>query len=229
MNKPSVLPVIHIQYLNKNLALDQADMAFECGADGVFFISHEGKDIAVVETAIATKEKYPDKKIGINLLSTSVIGAYRAAEKYNLDMVWFDNCGVTSDGITDVTEEIIDAMRESSERDTDIYVFASVAFKYQKEEKNPYLAAKIARECHFIPTTSGSATGIAADLNKVISMSQCYEPLYLAIASGMTCENVKEYVPYLSHILVATGVCVDDDFHRFDYEKLRRFVAIVKQ
>ena len=39
----------------------------------------------------------------------------------------------------------------------------------------------------------------------------------------MTPENVASYAPYLSHILVATGVALDE--HSIDVEKLTQLIA----
>jgi len=72
----------------------------------------------------------------------------------------------------------------------------------------------------FIPTTSGSATGKAPQLAKIISMSQHG---VLAVASGMTPDNVSDYAPYLSHILVSTGISLDE--YRIDPDKLKRLIS----
>jgi len=44
----------------------------------------------------------------------------------------------------------------------------------------------------------------------------------LALASGVTCENVDKFLPYVNCILVATGVC--KDFYNFDVVKLRNLI-----
>ena len=74
----------------------------------------------------------------------------------------------------------------------------------------------------FIPTTSGSGTGSAPDLEKIVAMSRATGGV-LAIASGMTPWNVAQYAPYLSHILVATGIALDE--HRIDADKLCLLIA----
>ena len=42
MNRKKVLPVIH--HIDAKTTLDQAAIAYQCGADGVFLISHFNKD-----------------------------------------------------------------------------------------------------------------------------------------------------------------------------------------
>ena len=64
-----VLPVIH--YLNQQQALDNAELAVELGADGVFFIDMSGfKENEVLHLAnMLKKEKKIKTKVGINMLS----------------------------------------------------------------------------------------------------------------------------------------------------------------
>lgn len=107
-----------------------------------------------------------------------------------------------------------------------IRLFASVAFKYRPHEPDPPLAAKNALDCGFIPTTSGIATGVAADLGKIVAMSKAIGGK-LAIASGMTPENIGEYAPYLSDCLVSTGISLDD--FRIDEDRLARFIAAAQR
>lgn len=106
-----------------------------------------------------------------------------------------------------------------------ISVFGSVAFKYQPDEPNPAEAARQALAVGMIPTTSGAATGLAPEIAKIKGMSAAASGR-LAVASGMTPDNVAEYAPHLSHILVATGVARDE--HTLDPLLLRRFVAAVR-
>ena len=100
-----------------------------------------------------------------------------------------------------------------------IKLFGSVAFKTQREEPNPPLAALKAIELGWIPTTSGIGTGVAADLDKIIKMKEMIGDSPLAIASGITPENVNSYLPYIDYFLVATGI--SKDFYNFDENKLK--------
>lgn len=60
-----VYPVIH--YYNKETTISEAAKAFECGADGVFLISHIGQNEKLIPLAIEIKEKFK-MKVGINFL-----------------------------------------------------------------------------------------------------------------------------------------------------------------
>lgn len=211
-----VYPVIH--QLTPALSLTEADIAFDCGADGVFLISHNGDNLTLLPVARQIKHKYPDKKIGINLLGHDQNDTLELAMEYFIDMVWFDYCGVDSNGLTAEGERL--RAWKSTDTGKDIDVFASVAFKYQAPEPLPALAAQNAALSGFIPTTSGSGTGHAPELSKIIEMSSG-SPL-LGIASGMTVDNVRDFAPYLTHILVSTGV--SSDFHHLDKDVLTEFI-----
>lgn len=211
-----IFVVIHC--LNTPSALNEARVAIECGADGVFLISHRGEDMQAAAAATVIKRQNMDFSVGINLLATSPKIAFDIASTCGLDMVWADYMGVNSSGGDRLAEEMSQLAKSYP---NEIRLFASVAFKYQMPEENPPLAAANARSFGFIPTTSGPATGSAPELAKIIAMSKASEG-DLAVASGMTPENVVEFAPYLRAILVATGVC-RDEFH-IDPTKLKALV-----
>lgn len=222
MKKPrkvQVLPVIH--FLDRVTALDQAELAFDAGADGVFLISHGNDDAQLGGIAQLIKIKHAGKRVGINLLSQGPRMAAQVALEHGLDMIWGDDCGVSSSGCAPLANDLSAFIRGYP----DIQVFASVAFKYQAFEGRPDEAARNALNAGFLPTTSGEATGSPPSVEKIALMSSAANG-QLAIASGMTVDNVQSYAPYLSHILVATGVSLDE--HHFDFEALSRFVGLTK-
>ncbi len=214
-----VYPVVH--YWSDHQAITQAALAKSLGADGVFFISHIGFNERLPSLGASFKKSFPDFEVGINLLGESPLEAAKLAASHGLDMVWGDNCGVSSYGASQDGCELAAWAKENN----NINVFASVAFKYQTKENEPPLAAKNALDLGFMPTTSGAGTGKAPSVDKIASMSKAVEGR-LAIASGMDCDNVREFKPFLSHILVATGVSLDDYY--FAPEKLKRFIDLVK-
>ena len=214
-----VYPVIH--HLDAATTLEQADIAFEAKADGVFLISHHRNDSALVPLAHHIKAKYPDKQVGLNFLSQGPLKALDAVDIAGLDMMWGDYCGVTS-GESEKLAHDLDIRNDEIGMKK---IFASVAFKYQAEDADPPLAARNAKIFGFIPTTSGAGTGEAPTVDKIKAMSAAVDG-NLAVASGMTVENIADYAPYLRYVLVATGVSLDD--HHFDFERLYRFIALAK-
>jgi len=213
-------PVIH--FLNEKIALEQVSLAKRCGADGVFLISHRGNDDELGWVALEARKIHLDYPIGINLLTRKPQVAAWVAMENGLDMVWADDMGVDSNGVSETGK----SMAEFAVQHPMIKLFASVAFKYQANEPHPALAARNALDAGFIPTTSGSGTGSAPDLEKIISMSKETSGC-LAVASGMTPDNIDKYAPYLSYALVATGISVDE--HHLDEKKLRRFIKIASK
>jgi len=71
-----------------------------------------------------------------------------------------------------------------------------------------------------VVTTSGVATGHSADLEKINTFRRACGDSPLAVASGITPENVKQYIPMVDAVLVATGINFKDDFYNIDPVKL---------
>lgn len=219
-HQPFVSPVIH--HLDRETSIDQAALAFQAGADGVFLISHRGADNALFEPAAVIKSSYPEKRVGLNLLDSSAFNALRLVAAEGLDMVWADSPGVDSKS-SGIDAGLIRAWLDAHRK---VEFFGSVAFKYQPHEPNPAGAAVRAEKHGMLPTTSGEATGQPPTVAKAAAMYAALKNGRLAVASGMTPENVREYLPYFTHYLVATGV--SRDHYHFDEGRLAEFVRIVK-
>jgi predicted TIM-barrel enzyme len=211
-----------IHHLDLQTSLEQVGIARACGADGVFLISHHQDDEDVLVAASAAKEIFPEFQVGINLLSSAPRYACQQALARSLDMVWGDYMGVDGGGVTPVGFELSEFAQDNPQ----VKLFASVAFKYQRVEVKPERAAFNAMKLGFIPTTSGVGTGQAPQLDKIESMSKAVNGK-LAVASGMTPENIKHFAPYLEYVLVATGVSSDE--YRMDPERLTGFVLNCKE
>lgn len=215
-----VLPVIH--HLDKNTTLTEAQIAMDCGADGVFLISHHGKDMDLLRLGSEIKARHPSKFIGINMLAKNALEAFGLAAEFNFDGLWADDVGVTSMGVSNFGQALVQRM-ENRNRHQTLEVFGSVAFKYMAIDPNPPAAAQNALAIGMIPTTSGEGTGKAPTIEKIAAMSEAVAGR-LAVASGMSCENIEVFAPYLSHILVST--LVSSDPYHFDHLKLERFVGL---
>lgn len=217
-----VTPVIH--HLDQNTTFNEVELISNSGADGLFLISHHGDDDVLPFLAIDIKQKHPDLFVGINLLNTHFLTATEIALNLRLDAIWLDHAGISGKGANEKGTKLIELVKNKP-----IKVFASVAFKYQIMEDYPAEAAKIAAEFGLIPTTSGDATGSPPSVSKIESMSNAARSIggSLAVASGMDCDNVIQYTPYLDWILVATGI--SKDAHHLDEKKLNDFVAIVNR
>ena len=212
-----IYPVIH--YLDEETARNEAALAFECGATGIFLIAHHGHDGVLPYVAGSIRNAHK-KFVGVNLLSETFFNAAMRVHNQNLDAVWLDYAGFSSAGIEDE-----DAIRlELLVSTTKLKVFAGVAFKYRRPEIDPVAAALLAHNLGFIPTTTGVGTGNAPNLEKIKSMATAVHEKggELAIASGITPDNISEYISYADHILVATGISLDD--HHLNSEKLKLLI-----
>lgn len=214
-----IYPVIH--YKDDETTINEAKIAHNAGVDGVFLISHLGSNERLIPLAVEIK-KLLGFKVGLNFLGDDAIYTAKIVKDNDLDMVWSDYCGVSSLGLCFEGFELQAWARENKQID----VFASVAFKYQADEPNPPLAAQLADSAGFIPTTSGSGTGHAPTVDKIASMFKATGGL-LAVASGMTPDNISEFKPYLSHVLVSTGISKDE--YHFDRDKLSLFIQKAKK
>lgn len=216
-----VLPVVH--HKDNATTFDQTMLALTLGADGVFLISHGGHDEQLLDLTRRMKASFKNKLIGLNLLGYDALDAFNAGIDAGADMVWADAPGVTSNGITHEAKAIAMRIREQP----DVAFFGSVAFKYQAPEPCPAHAAATAAKLGMLTTTSGSGTGSAPPVEKIRAMRASLGPTApLAVASGMTVDNVGMFLPMVSHYLVATGVSRDD--HHFDEATLGAFIRAVR-
>ncbi len=215
-----IIPVIH--HLDPQTTLDQADLAFKCGADGVFLISHilNGRpinaDYQLPFLADIIKKNHSDKFVGVNLLSERMTVTAEKALQYKLDGIWLDYAGFSSKGIEN--DDVI-YLENLVANNANFKIFAGVGFKYQQVEKDLAKAVQLAEDFGFIPTTSGDKTGEPPSLEKV----RAAKSTKLAIASGITPENVALYKPYAEWILVSSSIC--SGFHHFDEDKLRLLIS----
>lgn len=221
MNNKKVYPVIH--YKTNFQTFEQAHIAVDSGADGLFIISHEGDNLSVLNIALQIRLYYPDLDIGVNFLGWEPLESLRCVNEFSnsINMIWFDDVGI-SEGLSN---EITLLIATAKKLIPSLKVFASVAFKYQKIDNNPSASALLAESLDLIPVTSGNSTGTAPELDKIKTMSKELTK-GLGIASGMSCDNIEQFAPYLEHILVSTGV--SKDFHKFDYQLLRTFIGKVR-
>jgi predicted TIM-barrel enzyme len=215
-----ILPVVH--HLTEEITRSEAERAIAAGADGLFLISHHGADAVLPGLAHELKSLYPEAYVGINLLSTGNEDAFRLAHAAEIDALWCDAPGVSSAGASFAGDRLANLLAGATADGDEFDIFASVAFKYQPVEPNPPAAAQAAAACGFIATTSGTKTGSPPELSKIVTMSEATGG-FLAVASGMTPENIGAYAPYLSHILVSTGISIDEN--RMNPERLKQFIA----
>lgn len=214
-----IIPVIH--HIDLETTLKNFDICIKNNVFGVFLISMDGKNDDLSQTGLKLKSIDKNIKIGINLLGESALECVKESIDFGLDMAWSDEPIITSEKILSEAIEIKEILKNKNGH----LFFNSVAFKYQKIERKPGVAASNSTCFNFIPTTSGEKTGVSADLVKILEIKNAINEYPLALASGLTPENVKEYVKYIEYGLVSTGI--SKNFHEFENIKLEKLMKEV--
>lgn len=207
--KKVVLPVVHVE--NEEQALRNVEIAKRAGADGVFLINHSMTTAALLEIYNAVREKFFDYWIGLNCLDITPLSVFSHVLPLRLDIsgVWTDNAMISEiNPHQSEARRILEIISEIGWRG--LY-FGGVAFKYQPLVNDLRLVIREASCLMDVITTSGEGTGIAADVEKIKTIWDALdEGIPLAIASGITPENVSEYLPFVDAFLVATGISDSD-------------------
>ncbi len=194
--------VIHTITNGLDHALETSALAKQAGADGVFLIPDyaKGAGRAAVGEQFSylekLKVKMPEFLIGVNFLVGPEILIPRIYDAQP-DLYQTDSSSVSG----------IDKLKLPNTE-----FFVGVAFKYSK---NVHLIGDALKgHCEKVstiadvPTTSGNATGVEADLEKIREIrSYLPENKRLGIASGVTEHNVKSYLKEgVTDFLVATSL-----------------------
>lgn len=199
-----LLPVIH--YKDHDAALESLDVAVRAGAKGVFLINQGPPGTAVDRFDLerlraASQAAHPGLWVGVNRLEFGL----RYHEGY--DGTWADNADAYPNPDA-LTRRVRDLVRDPPASKPYLY-FGGVAF-----------AAK-----HLdVIVTSGPVTGTPPSVTKIQVMRAAIDTanpeIPLGIASGISPENVSEFLPYAQVFLVASAIEVE--FGVLDYDKTAR-------
>ncbi len=211
-----IIPVVHVMY--KNQAKDEVRKIMNCGLKKCFLISH-GRFNYKQLIGIANEIKQETNMwIGLNFLDLGDQTFSRSESfKDYIDAIWIDNSHAGVD--IDKSKKLVSEWQKSGFKG--IY-FGGVAFKYCKQPENLIEATKEAVNLMDIVTTSGAATGIAADIEKIKEMKAAIGNKPLAIASGINAGNIKEFKNYVDLFLVASSI--EDSFGNISERKLTSLI-----
>ena len=217
----AVLPVIHVD--SPDQALRSAQVARAAGSDGVFLINHTMRDDALLAIHEAVADAHPGWWVGVNCLGMTPERVF-AAVSPKVAGVWADNARIDEGREDQPYAERVLAIRQA--RAPGCLYFGGVAFKYQRPVEDLEAACRVAARHMDVVTTSGPGTGHAADLEKIRRMKRALANTPLAIASGITPENVGDYLPHADAFLVATGI--SESFTELDPARVRALVERVR-
>lgn len=219
-----ILPVVHVA--DEKQAFRNVGIARKSGTDGVFLINHEMSAEHLVKVYDQVAKEHEGWWVGMNLLGIRnpidmLRLKIRDRQGQHVYGLWVDNAM-----IIEGEEKQPYAEFELKEREGwgGLY-FGGVAFKYQKHVKDLEHTTRIAARYVDVITTSGPGTGKAANPEKVRCMKSAAGDHPLAIASGLTPENVADYRE-ADCFLVATGV--SSSFDEFDPGRMEAFVEAVR-
>jgi len=184
MVKTEIIPVIHM--LNQNQVITNINTCIECGIEKVFLINHSVSITELIECAKSMKVIYPNMWIGVNMLGLTP--EQSLLRDTGLDGLWCD------------------ATVNTTERGFKGMVFGGLAFKYQKQPTDLKLACEESKIYTDVACTSGKGTGIAANFDKIQSIREYLQEHPMAIASGVSEENILDYKGVVDYLLVATSI-----------------------
>lgn len=208
--KPRVLlPVVHT--INPKQVIESISVAMNNGADGVFVINQrmDERDLIHLLPALAKLTPW----LGINLLGFGLDQVLRLTADH-VQGIWTDN-------VNDLDMLAIEHIRI----DWRGLWFGGVGFKYTRtvdDDPAALVSAATQRGLVDVVTTSGPGTGKAADRSKIQAFRAALDDRPLAIASGITAENVLDYLDSSTDVnafLVATGI--EKSFGVFDPHRVR--------
>jgi len=226
-NGPVILPVIHV--LDTGQTAANIDKLIEAGISGCFLINHDFDVETFLPIIRSIRSAYPDFWIGINFLAVTGLKAFPvlaalADEGCRIDAYWGDDARI--DERTTDQHEADAILRTRDECGWQGLYFGGTAFKKQRPV-NPAdyaTAARIAGGYMDVVTTSGIATGNAADIDKIATFRTALPDTPIALASGITPENAGDYA-MVDCFMVATGINIDNDFYTINPQKLAQLIS----
>lgn len=217
---PVILPVNHVRSMEQAMA--NASIVVAAGASGIMLIDHSSRSPALlIEVFNEVRIIHPKLWVGINFLGLPAIEAAQLCNEIETDGVWVDCLHeVDSDDFVWVVEG----------GSAEMLAFVGVAFKYQQQVENEDLpsvahrAGMLLGEIGVI-TTSGDATGKVPSLEKICLMDGALRSTGcpLAIASGITAENIGDFLPHAAAFLV--GTYLENDRSEIQPDRLRKLLA----
>jgi len=226
---PVVLPVIHV--LDTPRTLTNIEALLGEGAPGCFLINHDFGIEPFLDIIRAVRSAHPSLWMGVNFLAVTGLSAFPqlaalADEGCRVDAYWADDARIDERASNQIEAAAIQAARSG----WDGLYFGGTAFKKQRPvEPDDYAtSARLARDWMDVVTTSGQATGIAAETDKISTFRQAIGDAPLAIASGITPDNVARYSD-ADCLMVATGINHEGNFYDIDPKRLRQLMAATNE
>lgn len=204
--KPGLLPVMH----DDNLLDLQLINQLSDKLSGLFIADHQG--CIDVKKVRSVYKNY----LGVNFLQTQLTDL--PTKLHDIDAVWIDDIKLRNDRIGFESLQLFLPIHAWPGA-----IFGSVGFKYQEIVKDYDSAVSSASQVSDVLVTSGSATGVAVDLqhlHKIVNRSK--KPV--GVASGVDISNIRQTA--CDYYLVHTSIV--DKNNRLDGEKICKLYNAMK-
>lgn len=239
----SLIVALHSQHLEH--ALEGAKIAIDNGAHGVALVTYAIPPLSGLAFADRIKEKFPYHKVLLNVLQRDPY-KFRDKNRSRGPKCIMESARYTNiDGlITDIP--VIKGINPIA--DEPEYVdYADTLLQWQQENwwdklyfwgfdfKGKHLinakiypsAVEQAKKYLDVITTSWLVTSVAPDIEKIIRIKSLAGDHPVGLASGVTSENIHEYLPYTDISIVATGI--SKDYYNLDPNKVAQLAKIIEQ
>lgn len=226
-----VYPVVHIN--DTAIAIKQGELALGLGADGIYLIDHNGETEPIFETMAQIRANCPDSFIGINLLGYSTDAVYRMVGRVSSGNRLLLPSAVWVDNVEQNREDPVSFLKQKNGLPglNSVRLLGGIAFKYTGTfTEDPECAAaevKRLREAVDVITTSGAGTGKAPTIEKLRAVKQAAGNKPVAVASGISAQNIREFVGLVDQILVSSSIETYPYSGIFDEAKLKELIDIV--
>ena len=231
IDTPVILPVIHV--LDHEQTAANIDILIDAEVSGSFLINHDFDVDQFLPIIQSIRQQYSDFWIGLNFLAVTGLEAFPvlatlAEQGCRIDAYWADDARIDEHEHQQIEANEIQKIRQQSGWNG-LY-FGGTAFKKQREvhPADYEKSAQIAGEFMDIVTTSGVATGNAADIGKITSFRAALPDTPIALASGITPDNAAKY-GMVDCFMVATGINISDDFYNIDPAKLAMLISACRK
>ena len=229
-----IYPVVHIN--NPDTAREEATVALESGADGIYLIDHAARHDVVFDTYANVRSQHPDAYIGMNLLGYGAVDATwtvkRAIDEGRIPQspngLWIDDIDDDRYGAPGAME-----IKRAHDDLARMRILGGIAFKYTHTfTEDPEMAARETdrlRSHVDVVTTSGAGTGHAPTPAKIAAMHSRLDGKRLAVASGISEQNIHLYGGNIDEILVSSSVETEPYSGVFDRKKLASMIEAAHQ
>jgi len=199
----SVFVVVHAESVPQ--VLRNLVRSHEAGADGAFLINHAISEAQLLDCYEAARPAWPQRWLGLSFMGRTAGDALDLLPD-SASGLWTGNAGISMEAADPAQGARLFQEKRAGRSGWRGLHFGGVAFKHQEQVSDPAAAARLAQPYVDVVTTSGAATGVPAPLAKIAAMKAALGDHPLAVASGVTPENIGQYLGLVDCFLVATGI-----------------------